>query len=59
MTSWDRTQVPKPFSTVALVVGAPLEVPADTPEEQMEAARLELQRRLAWLEQRALAVLQK
>jgi lysophospholipid acyltransferase (LPLAT)-like uncharacterized protein len=59
MRSWDRTQVPKPFSTVALVVGAPLEVPADAPEEQLEAARLELQRRLAWLEQRALAVLHK
>ncbi len=57
--SWDRTQVPKPFSTVALVVGEPLEVPADAPEEQMETARLELQRRLASLEQRALAVLRQ
>ena len=27
--SWDRTQVPKPFSTVALAVGAPLDVPPD------------------------------
>lgn len=27
VSSWDRTQVPKPFSTVALVVGAPLVLP--------------------------------
>src|SRR3990172_8774574 len=30
--SWDRTQIPKPFSTVALVVGEPLQVPADADE---------------------------
>jgi lysophospholipid acyltransferase (LPLAT)-like uncharacterized protein len=57
--SWDRTQVPKPFSTVALVVGEPLEVPADTPDDKLECARLDLQERLASLEQRALAVLDK
>src|SRR5947207_9166980 len=27
--SWDRTQSPKPFSTVALVVGTPIDVPGD------------------------------
>lgn len=26
LKSWDRTQIPKPFSTVALVIGAPLSV---------------------------------
>jgi lysophospholipid acyltransferase (LPLAT)-like uncharacterized protein len=51
--SWDRTQVPKPFSTVALTIGEPLEVPREAPGEQLEAARIELEARLTWLEQRA------
>jgi lysophospholipid acyltransferase (LPLAT)-like uncharacterized protein len=57
MKSWDRTQIPKPFSTVALVVGEPLEVPRDATDEQMESARQELERRLQTLEQRALKML--
>ena len=57
--SWDRTQIPKPFSTVALVVGAPLEVPKGAADEQLEPARQELERRLQELEMRALAMLRK
>ena len=56
--SWDRTQIPKPFSTIALVIGEPLDVPADTTDEQLESARQELERRLGALETRALAMLQ-
>jgi len=26
LTSWDRTQIPKPFSTVALVIGEPIDI---------------------------------
>jgi len=52
--SWDRTQIPKPFATVALVVGEPLEVPADAGDESLEAARRELESRLQALEARAL-----
>jgi lysophospholipid acyltransferase (LPLAT)-like uncharacterized protein len=52
--SWDRTQIPKPFATVALVVGEPLEVPADAGDEGLEAARRELESRLQALEARAL-----
>ena len=55
--SWDKTQIPKPFSTVALVVGEPLEVPADAGDQQLETLRQELERRLAGLESRALALL--
>ena len=51
--SWDRTQIPKPFSTVALVVGEPVEVPTDATDEQLESAREELERRLASLESHA------
>jgi len=55
--SWDRTQVPKPFSTVALAIGTPLDVPHNASADQLEAARVELERRLAALEQRASALL--
>jgi lysophospholipid acyltransferase (LPLAT)-like uncharacterized protein len=55
--SWDRTQIPKPFSTVALVVGAPIEVARDTTDDVLESARLGLERRLAVLEERARAML--
>ena len=51
--SWDRTQIPKPFSTVALAVGDPLEVPRDAPDDRLESARRELERRLQTLENRA------
>ena len=56
MKSWDRTQVPKPFSTVALVVGDPIEVPRDAGDEQLESVRMELEQRLATLEHRAFAL---
>lgn len=55
--SWDRTQIPKPFSTVALVVGEPMEVVPDTTDEQIESARGELTSRLIALEARAIALL--
>ncbi len=50
LRSWDRTQIPKPFSTVALVVDAPIEVPKDSTDERLEATRLELEARLRILE---------
>jgi lysophospholipid acyltransferase (LPLAT)-like uncharacterized protein len=56
--SWDRTQIPRPFSTVALAVGEPIEVARDASAVQREAARLELERNLAMLEVRARAILQ-
>jgi lysophospholipid acyltransferase (LPLAT)-like uncharacterized protein len=52
--SWDRTQIPKPFSTVALVVGEPFDVPADAGDDQLESARGDLEHRLRALEHRAL-----
>jgi lysophospholipid acyltransferase (LPLAT)-like uncharacterized protein len=55
--SWDRTQIPRPFSTVALAVGEPLEVPKNAVDGQLEPARRELERSLAALESRALAML--
>jgi lysophospholipid acyltransferase (LPLAT)-like uncharacterized protein len=57
VSSWDRTQIPKPFATVALVVGEPFEVPPDADDSRIEAARSELDERLHALEGRALAIL--
>jgi hypothetical protein len=57
LRSWDRTQIPKPFSTVALVVGEPLDVAGEASDETIEQARRELERRLEALEQRARALL--
>jgi lysophospholipid acyltransferase (LPLAT)-like uncharacterized protein len=51
--SWDQTQVPKPFSTIALVVGQPFVVPADADDAEMEAARRHLEEQLRALESRA------
>jgi lysophospholipid acyltransferase (LPLAT)-like uncharacterized protein len=53
LRSWDRTQIPKPFTSVALVVGEPIPVGADASEAQLEAARVVLEQRLTELERRA------
>ena len=57
LNSWDRTQIPKPFATVALAIGEPLQVPADADEGGIERARRLLEERLSTLEQRALTLL--
>jgi lysophospholipid acyltransferase (LPLAT)-like uncharacterized protein len=54
--SWDRTQVPKPFSTVALAVGEPIHV-ADTAQPSIDAKIRELEASLGALEARAAAML--
>ena len=57
ISSWDRTQIPKPFSTVALVVGQPFVVPEDADDDQIEAARRRLEEELQHLEARAIQLL--
>ena len=58
LKSWDRTQIPKPFTTVAMAIGTPIYVPRDadervfdevrrTLEASLAAARLECQMQLA------------
>jgi lysophospholipid acyltransferase (LPLAT)-like uncharacterized protein len=56
LRSWDRTQIPKPMTTVSLVVGEPIEVKTDATDEEREAARQVLEARLAALERRAAAL---
>jgi lysophospholipid acyltransferase (LPLAT)-like uncharacterized protein len=53
MNSWDRTQIPKPFSTVAIAMGEPFTVPADADAEAIDRARDSLEIRLSHLEARA------
>jgi lysophospholipid acyltransferase (LPLAT)-like uncharacterized protein len=58
LNSWDRTQIPKPFSTVSIVVGEPFYVSRDADDEKIEAARQLLDERLKALEPRALSFAQ-
>jgi lysophospholipid acyltransferase (LPLAT)-like uncharacterized protein len=55
--SWDRTQIPKPFSTVALVVGEPIPVSRETSDEALEGIRDRLETTLNTLEDRARTLL--
>ena len=47
LTSWDRTQIPKPFTTVAMTIAEPLFVPRDADEASLDSWRLRLQDSLA------------
>ncbi len=55
--SWDKTQIPKPFSTVAIAMGEPFQVPADADDERIEDACRALDASLRALEVRATAML--
>lgn len=54
--SWDRTQIPKPFSTIGIAVGEPFYVPSDADETAVESFRALLDERLKALEPRALSL---
>ena len=57
LKSWDRTQIPKPYATVAISMGEPFDVPADADAAGLESARQLLEGRLRALEPRALGML--
>ena len=52
LSTWDGSQIPRPFSTVAVVISEPIYVPATSPEV-LRGCAVELERRLAALEVRA------
>ena len=56
LRSWDRTQIPKPFSTVGIAIGEPFHVPGDADEAALESARADLDARLRALEPCAAAL---
>jgi lysophospholipid acyltransferase (LPLAT)-like uncharacterized protein len=57
MKSWDRTQIPKPFTTNAMAIGEPLYVPRDADDTALEEWRQKLQRSLAECRQRCAELL--
>jgi lysophospholipid acyltransferase (LPLAT)-like uncharacterized protein len=57
--SWDRTQIPKPWSLAALAIGQPIEVSAEADDLAIEKDRLELETRLNQLQARAAELLQE
>jgi hypothetical protein len=57
INSWDRHQVPKPGSHVAIAIGAPIEVPVKADEATIEDYRQQLEAALARLETKALDML--
>jgi lysophospholipid acyltransferase (LPLAT)-like uncharacterized protein len=57
LESWDRTQIPKPYATIALAMGEPLYVSPDADDAGIEAARVTLEERLRALEARARSML--
>ena len=56
MRSWDRTQVPKPFSRVAISIGEPIRV-GETSDQGVERGRLALEAALAQCEAHAADIL--
>jgi lysophospholipid acyltransferase (LPLAT)-like uncharacterized protein len=59
LRSWDRTQIPKPFTTVSIAMGEPFTVAADADDAAIETARRSLEGRLQALEQRAIALVDR
>jgi hypothetical protein len=55
--SWDRHQVPKPWSHVAVAMGPPIDVPAGASGAAIEAARVALEAALARLKDEATGLL--
>ncbi len=55
--SWDRAMIPRPFSTVAIVIGEAFDA-GGTNESDVEAHRQELERRLQSLELRCIELLE-
>jgi lysophospholipid acyltransferase (LPLAT)-like uncharacterized protein len=57
LKSWDKTQIPKPFATVVLVIGEPFIVPRDADDEVLEQYRLRLEQEIHKAEQRCFELL--
>lgn len=57
LNSWDRTQIPKPFTTVAMAIAAPLYVPRDADDAALEEWRQRLQESLVACKQQCSTLL--
>ena len=52
VSSWDRFQIPKPFTHVLLLIGEPIYVRAEATEKELEEARQKIQQSLDELRKR-------
>lgn len=59
LKSWDRTQIPKPFATVAISIGEPFYVPREATEQDIESYRQRLDAALNAAEVRTRAMLDR
>ena len=59
MKSWDRTQIPKPFTTVAFAIAAPMYVPRNADDAGLEEWRVRLQQSLTDCRRQCAAMLSK
>jgi lysophospholipid acyltransferase (LPLAT)-like uncharacterized protein len=57
--SWDRHQIPRPGSDVAVAVGAPIHVPKRVGPETIETGRVALEAALAELERQAVGMVRE
>lgn len=57
LSSWDRTQIPKPFTTIVLVIAPPFHVSSEADDEALERARVHLEQVLSACEARCLRLL--
>ena len=55
--SWDRTQVPQPFSRIAVAIGERIDVPLKASESVLEARRYDLEQALGCLADQTMSML--
>jgi lysophospholipid acyltransferase (LPLAT)-like uncharacterized protein len=53
LNSWDQTQIPKPFATIAVAFAPPLRVPADADAQALADTNRRLEQALALCRRRA------
>jgi lysophospholipid acyltransferase (LPLAT)-like uncharacterized protein len=52
ISSWDKAQIPKPFTKVKLMIDRPISVSSDATDDELETARLDLEQALNQLVER-------
>lgn len=57
--NWDRTQVPQPFSRVAVAIGERIDVPLKAAESVLEARRYDLEQALGCLADQTMSMLER
>lgn len=53
LSTWDRFIIPRPFSKAVVMLGNPIYVPVDSDAQQLEIIRIDLEKRLKDLTQKA------